>query len=85
MLFVFKSIEYRKQQCVSSDRSDQKCMREKDIPLGDYYLKWPFSQNTLFSSQDLNIFSNKTVIKLKGQCLWMGYFKRSPGKANFAY
>lgn len=43
VLFVFKSIEYRKQQyIISSDGSGPKHRREKDIPCGDHYLKWPF-------------------------------------------
>lgn len=41
MLFVFKSIEYRKQQCISSDRSDPKRLGEKDTALRACYLKWP--------------------------------------------
>jgi hypothetical protein len=38
---------------------------------------------SLFSSQDLNIFSNKTVIKLKGQCFRMGYLMENTKKGQF--
>lgn len=55
MLFVFKSIEYRKEH-ISSGRSDPKCAREKIYLRETAILNGPV-QNTLSSSQDMNIFS----------------------------
>lgn len=82
LLFVSKSIEYRKQQYISSGRSDPKYRKEKDTPSGDHYLKWPFSEHS-FQLWGYGRFL-KTVIKPKGQCFWMGYSRRSTGKANSA-
>lgn len=56
MLFVFKSIEYRKQQHISSGRSDPKGAREKIYFWETAILNGP-AQKTLSSSQDMNIFS----------------------------